>query len=81
MRITALVAALACAAADRTPGLDKKFTPATCKEKAPAVVLVAGASRSGTSALAHLLSLFGADTGQIPNADPRHPGLGSFERC
>ena len=45
------------------------------------VLLVTGAARSGTSALAHLLHLQGAYAGELNSkySDDRHPNIGSYE--
>ena len=53
-----------------------------CASSQP-VLLVTGAARSGTSALAHLLHLQGAYAGELgskqQSSDPRHPNIGSYE--
>ena len=51
-----------------------------CASSQP-VLLVIGAARSGTSALAHLLHLQGAYAGELgsKHSDDRHPNIGSYE--
>ena len=61
--------------------MTREKTPASCASSQP-VLLVTGAARSGTSAIAHLLHLQGAHAGELGSkalGDRRHPNIGSYE--